>query len=52
MGSVARRLLWTGIEVVQKWAVQPVSAIAGVECRKVGGPMAGIGVGANTGLFL
>jgi hypothetical protein len=47
MGSVARRLLWTGTLVAQKWAVQPVSTIAGVEAITAGGPRAGTGTTGN-----
>lgn len=53
MGARARRLLWTGMSVVQKWAVLPVSAMAGVVARVAGGPIAGTGGGVgNSGLSL
>ena len=38
IGTEAMRLLCTGISTVQKWAVQPVSAMATVEKTGMGGP--------------
>jgi hypothetical protein len=53
MGVVARRLLMTGVSLVQKWAVLPVSAMARVESRTgVRGPSTGTEVGANLASLL
>ena len=43
--------LWTGMSVVQKWAMLPVSVMVTVESRDTGGLTAGTVLVADSGLM-